>query len=58
MEYEIHELFIGGEALDRGPVDVLGTLLYEAVHGIAVTRDLKDTSRQGRWHSTQFRELW
>ncbi|WP_433733519.1 hypothetical protein ACQP0C_15030 [Nocardia sp. CA-129566] len=36
---------------------MLGTLLHEAAHGVAVTGDIKDTSRQGRWHNTQFREL-
>ncbi|MEU7140846.1 hypothetical protein ABZ942_15450 [Nocardia sp. NPDC046473] len=56
-EYEIHELFVGGEGLDRGPIEVLGTLLHEAAHGVAVTRDIKDTSRQGRWHNDRFREL-
>ncbi|MEV0292575.1 hypothetical protein [Nocardia sp. NPDC050710] len=54
-EYELHELFIGGEGLERGPIDVLGTLLHEAAHGVAVARDVKDTSRQGRWHNERFR---
>ncbi|QIS10738.1 hypothetical protein [Nocardia arthritidis] len=56
-EYELHELFIGGEGLQRGPVDVLGTLLHEAAHGIAATRNIKDTSRQGRWHNDRYRQL-
>ncbi|MBO0882719.1 MAG: hypothetical protein J2P17_20775 [Mycobacterium sp.] len=56
-EYEMHELFIGGEGLQRGPADVLGTLLHEAAHGLAVTRDIKDTSRQGRWHNDRYRDL-
>ncbi|MFI6215900.1 hypothetical protein ACIBCD_28235 [Nocardia brasiliensis] len=56
-EYELHELFVGGEGLQRGAVDVLGTLLHEAAHGVAVVRDIKDTSRQGRWHNERFRGL-
>jgi hypothetical protein len=54
---QMPELFIGGEGLARGPVDVLGTLLHEAVHGIAAKRGIQDTSRQGRWHNASFREL-
>ncbi|MGW4351847.1 hypothetical protein ACWELJ_07105 [Nocardia sp. NPDC004582] len=56
-EYEIHELFVGGEGLARGSVDVLGTLLHEAAHGLAVVRGIKDTSRQGRWHNERYRAL-
>jgi len=51
------ELFVGGEGLARGPRAVLGTLLHEATHGVAATRNIKDTSRQGRYHNTRFREL-
>lgn len=56
-EYELHELFVGGEGLQRGAVDVLGTLLHEAAHGVAAVRGIKDTSRQGRWHNERFRVL-
>ncbi|WP_330178978.1 hypothetical protein OHB26_20975 [Nocardia sp. NBC_01503] len=56
-EYELHELFVGGEGLQRGAADVLGTLLHEAAHGVAATRGIKDTSRQGRWHNERFRTL-
>ncbi|MFF0613263.1 hypothetical protein ACFYUD_31805 [Nocardia tengchongensis] len=56
-EYELHELFVGGEGFQRGAVDVLGTLLHEAAHGVAVTRGIKDTSRQGRWHNERYRAL-
>ncbi|WP_433593985.1 hypothetical protein [Nocardia sp. CA-145437] len=56
-DYELHELFVGGEGLQRGGVDVFGTLLHEAAHGVAVTRAIKDTSRQGRWHNERYRAL-
>src|SRR6266700_2169878 len=44
------ELFVGGEGLAAGAVEVLGTLLHEAAHGLAATRGIQDTSRQGRYH--------
>jgi hypothetical protein len=51
------ELFIGGEGLRRGARALLGTLLHEAAHGIAAIRGVKDTSRQGRYHNTKFRDI-
>lgn len=54
---KLPEVFIGGEGLARGPVGVLGTLLHEAAHALAHERGIKDTSRQGRWHNTRFKEL-
>jgi hypothetical protein len=56
-ETRLPELFVGGEGLARGPHAVLGTLLHEATHGVAATRNIKDTSRQGRYHNTRFRDL-
>ncbi|MGH3614186.1 MAG: hypothetical protein ACRDRK_16645 [Pseudonocardia sp.] len=51
------EVFIGGEGLVRGAADVLGTLLHGAAHALAHVRDIKDTSRQGRWHNARFKAL-
>jgi hypothetical protein len=51
------ELFVGGEGLAAGPTGVLETLLHEAVHGIASVRGIQDTSRQGRYHNSRFRQL-
>lgn len=51
------EVLVGGEGLRRGPVDVLGTLLHEAAHGLAQARSVKDTSRGGRFHNRRYREL-
>ncbi len=48
---------MGGEGLRRGARAVLGTLLHEAAHGVASTRGIKDTSRQGRYHNKKFAEL-
>jgi hypothetical protein len=52
-----HEVLVGGEGLQRGPVDVLGTLLHEAAHGLAQARDIQDTSRQGRYHNHRYATL-
>jgi hypothetical protein len=48
------EVLVSGEGLQRGPVDVLGTLLHEAAHGLAHTRKVSDTSRQGRYHNRRY----
>jgi hypothetical protein len=52
-----HEVLIGGEGLHRGPLEVLGTLLHEAAHGLAQARKLQDTSRQGRYHNRRYAAL-
>src|SRR6266498_789282 len=51
------ELFVGGEGLAAGPVEVLGTLLHEAAHGLAAARGIPDTSRQGRYHNRRYAAL-
>jgi hypothetical protein len=51
------EVLVSGEGLKRGARDVLATLLHEAAHGLANTRGIKDTSRQGRWHNRRFATL-
>lgn len=56
-EDQVHELFVGGEGLERGATPVLGTLLHEAAHGAAVVREVKDTSRQGRYHNKKFKVI-
>ncbi len=53
----VHELFIGGEGLARGAVDVHGTMLHEAAHGLAAARGIKDTAREGRYHNRRFAAL-
>ena len=45
------EVFVGGEGLVLGAVDVLGTLLHEATHALAHVRGIQDTQRQGRYHN-------
>jgi hypothetical protein len=52
-----HEVLVGGEGLQRGPLEVLGTLLHEAAHGLAQGRGIADTSRQGRYHNRRYATL-
>ncbi len=52
-----HEVLVGGEGLQRGPLEVLGTLLHEAAHGLAQARSVQDTSRQGRYHNRRYATL-
>jgi hypothetical protein len=51
------EVLVSGEGLNRGARAVLATLLHEAGHGLADTRGVNDTSRQGRWHNRRFAAL-
>lgn len=51
------ELFVAGERLAAGAELTVQTMLHEATHALAQVRGIKDTSRQGRWHNRQFREL-
>jgi hypothetical protein len=53
----VAELFAGCEGLRSGSGSVLATLLHEAAHGIARTRQIADTSRQGRYHNRRFTAL-
>jgi hypothetical protein len=52
-----HEVLVGGEGLQRGPLEVLGTLLHEAAHGLAQARSVRDTSRGGRYHNRRYATL-
>lgn len=56
------ELFVAGELLagthgHSGGRSVVKTLLHEAAHGLAHTRDIKDCSRQNRYHNRRFAAL-
>ena len=53
----VPEVLISGEGLARTPEEILTTLLHEAAHAVADVRDVKDTSRQGRWHNRRFAAL-
>jgi hypothetical protein len=51
------EIFVAGEGLALGALDVLATLLHEATHALAHVRGIQDTSRQGRYHNRRFQAL-
>jgi hypothetical protein len=51
------EVLVSGEGLKRGAREVLATLVHEAAHGMADTRGVKDTSRQGRHHNRYYARL-
>ncbi|MDR0417514.1 MAG: hypothetical protein LBH76_09455 [Propionibacteriaceae bacterium] len=53
----VGELFVAGEGVRLGSGELLNTLLHEACHGIAGSRGLADTSRQGRYHNRLFRGI-
>jgi hypothetical protein len=57
VSLRMHEMFMAGETLAKGANQVLQTMLHEGAHTLAKVRDLKDTSRQGRWHNATFRTL-
>jgi hypothetical protein len=48
------EIFIAGERLACGAEDTLETILHEAAHALAVVREVKDTSRDFRYHNKRF----
>ena len=48
------EIFIAGEALAAGAEQTMQTLIHEAVHALAVVREVKETSRDHRYHNKRF----
>jgi hypothetical protein len=53
-EGKLDEVHVSSHILSEGPESVMRTLLHEACHSMAVTRGVKDVSRQGRYHNKQF----
>ncbi len=56
-DVRVHELFVGGEGLMLGAQHVMGTLLHEASHAAAEARGIKDCSRNGRYHNSNFKSI-
>ncbi|ADB31171.1 hypothetical protein Kfla_2089 [Kribbella flavida DSM 17836] len=54
---QLAEVLISGEGLKRPVEEVFTTLLHEAAHALGHVRDIKNTSRQGRWHNQKFADL-
>lgn len=53
----VSEVLVSAEGLEQGGASVMETLLHEAAHGLAATRELKDTSRGSRYHNRVFKGL-
>ncbi len=53
----VGEVLLAGERLKGGAPAVLETLLHEAAHALAFSRQIKDTSRGGRYHNRRYRDL-
>jgi hypothetical protein len=54
---KVAEIMVSGEGLGRTAEEVLVTLIHEAAHAVAMARAVKDTSRQGRYHSRAFAKI-
>lgn len=52
-----HEINIGAGTLARPVEETLATLCHECCHALAAVRGIKDTSNQGVYHNTRFRDL-
>lgn len=50
------ELSLVGQNLDRPTIDIIGTVIHEAVHITAIARGIKDCALSGR-HNKRFKEL-
>jgi hypothetical protein len=46
-----------GTVRTRTAEQALAELLHDAAHALAEARDIADTSRQGRYHNTKYRDL-
>lgn len=57
LDLSMGEMFVAGETLTKGAAHTVETMLHEAAHVLAGVREVKDTSRQGRWHNQRFRLL-
>lgn len=53
----LHEVFVSGEGLPLGAVETMGTVLHEGAHVLARVRNIRDTSREGRYHNLRFARL-
>jgi hypothetical protein len=53
----VGEVMVSGEGLTRGAPQVFATLLHEAAHALAREREIRDTSREGRYHNRRFKRI-
>lgn len=50
----VHEIMISGECLAAGPKKILQTVLHEAAHALCSERNIKEVTRQNRYHNKKF----
>lgn len=50
----IPEIFVAGERLACGAADTFQTVLHEAAHALATVREVKEVSRDFRYHNRKF----
>jgi hypothetical protein len=53
----VDQVALNPHFLNRDSVDVVETLVHEYIHVVARVSDIKDTSRQGRYHNRAFSAL-
>lgn len=53
----LSEIMVAGESVALGVEEILNTLLHEAAHALGWARGVKNTSRQGRYHNSEFAAL-
>ena len=57
MGARVPEVLVAGESLAKGAEFILSVLVHEAAHGVGASREIKNTSRQGRYHNGEFKKL-
>jgi len=57
MGARVPEVLVAGESLAKGAEFILSVLVHEAAHGVGASREIKNTSRQGRYHNKEFKSL-
>lgn len=55
-ETEMHEIAMSAEYMNRSYIDVIGTLHHEMIHLYNHVNEIKDTSRNGKYHNKNFKE--
>jgi len=55
--HKVAEIMISAEGLKRPPRLVLATLIHEAAHGVAFTRGIDDTTKDGKYHNKKFKAV-
>jgi hypothetical protein len=57
IDTSTHELNLSADYLNRPIDEVVATLIHEATHLYCMQHDIKDTSNNGVYHNTRFKEV-